>query len=203
MSEGGEVLTVGHSIHAVEDFLQLLSSNGVTAVADVRSVPASRFNPQYNRDPLTASLRRLGIDYVFLGRELGARSDDPKNYVDGKVQYARLASGRSYEHGIERVMKGCQSHRIAVMCSEGDPLDCHRMVLVAETLRSRGVHVAHMLPDGSMESHDAALSRLRRLHGMEEADLLHSVADLTAEALRRQELKIAYADPDTQELSKG
>jgi uncharacterized protein (DUF488 family) len=86
-----EVLTIGHSTHPIETFLGLLHQHGVTAVADVRSAPYSRFNPQFNKDALEHDLKEHGIRYVFLGRELGARSDDPSCYDKGRVQYGRLA----------------------------------------------------------------------------------------------------------------
>lgn len=87
----GQVLTVGHSNHAPEAFLALLTRHGVTALADVRSAPYSRFNPQFNRNALSASLADNDIAYVWLGRELGGRPDDPACYEDGAVRYDLLA----------------------------------------------------------------------------------------------------------------
>src|SRR4051812_25207752 len=95
------LLTVGHSTHDMEYFVGLLRLNNVTAVADVRSVPASRHTPQFNRDPLKRSLSSASIKYVFLGQELGARSEDPDCYEAGKVQYERLAKTKLFQSGIE------------------------------------------------------------------------------------------------------
>ena len=121
----GQILTIGHSTHDLDAFLRLLSENRVTAVADVRSVPASRFTPQFNRDAIKRALRDVDIKYAFLGAELGARSDDPNCYVNGKVQYARLAQTPAFAEGIERLRRGLATERIALMCAEQEPLDCH------------------------------------------------------------------------------
>ncbi len=100
------IYTVGHSTHTIERFLDLLERNGVTAIADVRSSPFSRHNPQFNKDTLTAELKKRGIAYVFVGKELGARSDDPSCYEGGKVRYGRLADTSVFKAGIERVLSG-------------------------------------------------------------------------------------------------
>lgn len=200
MNQAGTIFTIGHSTHEIETFLGLLSQHGISAVADVRSTPASRFNPQFNRDALKAVLAKVHISYVFLGKELGARSDDPTCYVDGKVQYDRLAKAPAYQAGVDRLKTGRTDHRIAVMCSEREPLDCHRTVLVAESLVGMGVPVVHILSDGGLEPHEATRSRVRELHGLAEDDLFHSADELVAQALSRQEDRIAYVDSDRGEV---
>jgi uncharacterized protein (DUF488 family) len=186
------IFTFGHSTHSIENFLYLLDQNQITAIGDVRSTPASRFNPQFNRDALTRSLKTVGIGYVFLGRELGARSDDPSCYVDGKVRYDRLARSPAFVGAIERLMRGRADQRIAIMCAERDPLDCHRTLLVGRQLVERGAEVLHILGNGEIEPHAASMMRLRGLFNLAEADLLHSGEDLLQAALKLQEDRIAY-----------
>lgn len=192
----GDILTVGHSTHAIDHFLDLLSKHGVTAVADVRSVPASRFTPQFNRDTLKRSLADLGIKYVFLGQELGARSDDRSCYINGQVQYGRLAQTEPFGEGIDRLLKGSATERIAVMCAEQEPLDCHRTVLVSRVLAERGASVAHIHGDGRLEPHDQTMLRLMSGFGLDQDDLFHTHEELLGEALARQEQRIAYVDKD-------
>ena len=199
MNPSGTIFTIGHSTHEVETFLGLLGQHGISAVADVRSTPASRFNPQFNRDALKSALARVNIAYVFLGKELGARSDDPSCYVNGKVQYDRLAQAPAYHLGIDRLKTGRADHRIAILCSEREPLDCHRTVLVSESLVAAGVPVVHILGDGGLEPHEATRQRLRELHGLADDDLFHSAEELVAQALSRQEDRIAYVDGDRRE----
>lgn len=192
----GEILTIGHSTHTIGHFLGLLANHHATAVADVRSVPASRFTPQFNREALKQSLAGVGIKYVFLGQELGARTADRSCYVNGKVQYGRLAQTVPFREGIERLLKGADAERIAIMCAEQEPLDCHRTVLVSKVLAERGTSVAHIHGDGRLESHGAVVHRLMSGFGLDQDDLFHTHEELTGEALARQEQRIAYVDKD-------
>jgi uncharacterized protein (DUF488 family) len=106
--------SIGHSNHPIDEFLRLLMTAGITAIADVRSRPFSRRNPQFNKNRLAATLAEHGIAYVFLGRELGARSEDPSCYEGGKVQYARLMATALFNSGIERVVAGAGKYRVAL-----------------------------------------------------------------------------------------
>ena len=196
MTDAPTVLTVGHSTHPIETFIALLEKNGVTAIADVRSSPYSRFNPQFNRESLTASLKEHGIRYVYLGKELGARADDPGCYVDGRVQYDRLARRAEFREGIERVKRGSRDHRIALMCAEKEPLDCHRTILVSRALEADGVPVTHILADGATEPHAATMDRLIDVAGLQRNDLFRSPEEIRAEALRIQEERIAYVEAE-------
>lgn len=187
------VLTIGHSTHEWERFLALLRQHEVTAVADVRSSPYSRFNPQFNREPLEAALKHADIAYVFLGRELGGRASDPECYVDGRVQYDRVARTPDFRQGIERVERGARDQRIALLCAEKEPLDCHRTLLVARALAERGLTVQHIHADGKLESHDAAMDRLLAAHQLAQTDLfLTSREDRIAKAIELQASQVAY-----------
>lgn len=194
MSIVNRVYTIGHSAHTIEAFLELLRKHDVTAVADVRSAPFSRFNPQFNKKTLQGTLAAHGIKYAFLGRELGARPDDPACYENGRVQYARLARTGSFQVGLNRVMQGASEHRIALMCAEKEPLECHRTLLVARALAAQGVEIAHILADGSLEPHEGAMTRLLDIAGLPQQDLLGSREQLIEEAMARQEQRIAYVD---------
>jgi uncharacterized protein (DUF488 family) len=188
------VLTVGHSTHSFDAFENLVKRHSVTALADVRSAPFSRFNPQFNKDVLECNLKLHGISYVFLGRELGARSSDRSCYENGRVQYARLARTDRFRQGVERVMRGAQRHRIALLCAEREPLECHRTLLVARALDEQGVSVAHILGDGGLEAHRDAMERLLDMIGLPHQDLFRSREELISHALARQEEKVAYVD---------
>lgn len=191
---GGELptlYTVGHSNHSFERFVGLLSANGITAIADVRSRPFSKRHPQFNKERLAAALAQRGIAYVFLGKELGARSEDPSCYENGKVQYGRLAAAPAFKAGIERVLAGAEKFRVALMCAEKEPLDCHRTLLVSRALESAGASVAHILADGNIEAQEKTMARLVDLVGLSKEDLFQG-NDLIAAACRLREDKIAY-----------
>lgn len=188
------MFTIGHSTHSAEAFLALLRAHGVEAVADVRSSPFSRFNPQFNREPLEQFLKTNGIRYVFLGKELGARSGDRSCYLDGRVQYERLAQTLVFQGGLDRVLQGAGRYRIALMCAEKEPLECHRTLLVAKVLAEHGQPVLHIHADGHLETHEAAMERLLDVTGVAKGDLFRSREQLIAEALGLQEQRVAYVD---------
>lgn len=198
MNNNSAVLTIGHSNHSLEAFTGLLAQHSVTALADVRSVPWSRFNPQFNKESLATTLAALGVQYVYLGHELGGRSNDPGCYEDGRIRYDRLAQTDRFREGIERVMSGIRKYYlIALMCSEKEPLDCHRTLLVAQSLIERGVGIKHILPDGQLEPHASTMQRLISRFDLEpkQHDLLHqqqSRDELIAEAVFRQAGRVAH-----------
>lgn len=191
---GHNVFSIGHSTHSAETFLALLRQHGVEALADVRSSPFSRFNPQFNREALEQFLKTNGIRYVFLGKELGARSEDRSCYLDGRVQYARLAQTPLFQSGLDRVLHGAARYRIALMCAEKEPLECHRTLLVATGLAARGQPVLHIHADGHLETHEAAMERLLDVTGLPKEDWFRSKEELLAEALARQEQQVAFVD---------
>ena len=191
------VLTIGHSNHTLEFFLELLTQHRVTALADVRSAPYSRFNPHFNREQFAKSLGATGIRYVFLGRELGGRSDDPSRYDQGRLRYERLAGTPGFHEGLRRVMRGAEEYRIALMCAEKDPLHCHRSLLVGHQLNERGVEVAHILADGRLEPHATTMDRLlAEFKLVPENDLFRRQGthdELVSEAIARQSDRVGHA----------
>ena len=187
------VYTIGHSNHEIRNYISLLKQHRVNAVADVRSVPYSRYYPQFNRENLIDSLRVHGIEYVFLGKELGARTDNPECYENGRVRYRLLARTRLFREGIEWVRKGSKHKNIALMCAEKDPLDCHRTILVARELVKVGLDIAHILADGQVERHNIAMKRLLEQLGMGgHRDLFLTEEQLMDKAYAAKERRIAY-----------
>lgn len=196
-TEKTSILTIGHSSHSIDGFVSLLKRYGVTAVADVRSVPYSRYAPQFNHDSLGNYLKLHSIEYVSLGRWLGARSDDPLCYDDeGRVRYDLLAESELFEEGIESVLRGADSRVITLMCSEGRPEDCHRGLLVAQQLvEVHGVEVCHILPDGRLQSHQDMLDMLADYDGQE--SLFADGREVAISVgLERQIRKVAYVNGD-------
>ena len=133
------IYTIGHSTHTIKKFIELLQRYGITAVADVRSKPYSQMNPQFNRETLKIELGLSGISYVFLGKELGARTKNKSCYCNGRVQYELLAQTEEFQTGLQRLQEGTRSYQIALMCAEKDPLHCHRTILVSRHLLKKGI----------------------------------------------------------------
>jgi uncharacterized protein (DUF488 family) len=194
------LFTIGHSTHTQGRFIALLKKHGVTALCDVRSMPYSRRNPQFNKENLERDLLAAGVSYVFLGKELGARSEDPACYEAGKVQYDRLAQTEIFRQGLDRIEEGMKKYRLVLMCAEKEPLECHRTVLVARHLEASSLVIQHIHADGSLENHEDALSRLLRRFHLPAHDMFRSRADTLADAYRLQEERIAYERRDVREL---
>ncbi len=159
------VFTIGHSNHSSERFVALLQGAGITAVADVRSIPHSRRWPHFSRARIERWLADAGIAYVFLGAELGGRPADPALLREGRPAYDLMAATPSFRAGLDRVLDGTRRYRIALMCAEREPLDCHRFLLISRHLHERGVRVCHILADGSIEPHETTEFRLLQQTG--------------------------------------
>lgn len=193
-SSNTELLTLGHSTHPIERFIALLKSAGATAVADVRSSPYSRYSPQYSKDALRKALSEAGIAYTFLGKEFGARSPDPSCYRNGKVQYSRLALSAPFTEGMQRIFEGLKRYRIAFVCAERDPIECHRALLVARAFSESGKSVAHIHFDGMLESQSNLESRLLVAWKLPDGDMFKSKEGFIEDAYLLQGEKVAYQD---------
>jgi uncharacterized protein (DUF488 family) len=194
MAGGDAVLyTIGHSNHSLEAFLALLKRHGIQTVADVRSQPYSRL-PHFQKEELERALKADGIDYVFLGRELGARRAETECYENGQAQYDRIAATKSFLDALDRLVAEARRSRVAMMCAEKEPLDCHRTILICRHLRRSGLAIRHILADGGGEEHPATERRLVKEMGITrtlfEPNLTH--AELVERAYDERARQIAY-----------
>jgi uncharacterized protein (DUF488 family) len=182
------ILTFGYGKRTLDDCLALLLRQDIGYVVDVRSVPWSRFKPEFSRDALDASLRRRGLTYIFMGAELGGRPEDPACYdIDGHVDYVACRHRPQFTRGVQRLIRAsANGYRVAVMCSEGRPEDCHRTKLVADVLCEHGVDVRHLDERDELRSHEEILDRLRT----SQLDLLGEEREYT---MRRSRKRYAQA----------
>jgi len=151
-----ETYTIGHGNMPMPEFMSLLVRYEIAAVVDVRSVPASRHVPQYDKGAIGHELEKRGIRYLYLADEevgncLGGRPKDPGCYVGGEVDYELVRQRPWYKLWISEVALYARKHRIALMCAEEDPYKCHRHHLLSQTLISQGMKVYHIRRDGSLE----------------------------------------------------
>jgi uncharacterized protein (DUF488 family) len=172
-----DIFTIGHSNHPVGHFLSLLGRHGITALADVRTTPYSRFNPQFRREALCAHLQAAGIAYVFLGAELGGKRQG--------VTHAEIAHSESFQRGLVRLREGSERYKVAFMCAEREPLDCHRTILVARHLKSPDLAIRHILADGRIEEHESVERRLVEQTGQTPPPLMAGDPQAWADAVER------------------
>jgi uncharacterized protein (DUF488 family) len=180
-----DVLTIGHSNSPADRFIELLQGAGVTVLADVRSVPFSRWCPWFSRQPLSDRLARETIAYLPMGDTLGGRPRDPRLYRDGVVDYDAMAQTPEFRSGLARVSDEVAREHICLMCAERDPLDCHRFLLIARVLAEQGWTLGHILGDGTIEPQVATEQRLLAIAGGGE-DLFGDAGQRLADAYRRR-----------------
>jgi len=149
------IYSIGHSNQPLDVLLGLLRQHRVGVLADVRSAPFSKYCSQFDKPALAAAVREAGLQYVYLGRELGGRPEGREYYdAEGYVLYGRRAASPEFLAGIERLERGRRQHRIALLCSEEDPAGCHRHLLIGRVLASRGIAVQHIRGDGRLQAAD-------------------------------------------------
>jgi uncharacterized protein (DUF488 family) len=157
------VFTVGHSNVSQEAFVALLKARNVEVLVDVRSAPYSKFVPHFNAAALKTAVTAAGLKYLYLGRELGGRPREQRFYdSSGHVRYDRIAESPQFREGIERLLRGIREHRVALMCNEEDPHECHRRLLVGRVLAERGVTVLHIRGDGRIQTETELAEAERR-----------------------------------------
>jgi uncharacterized protein (DUF488 family) len=171
------IYTIGHSNYEIDKFIQLLKGHDITAVYDVRSMPYSRYVPQFNQGSIKQSLIHTGIDYVYLGKELGPFSKDPNCCIEGIVQYDLIAQTKSFRDGLSRIKKDAMIYNLALMCAEKEPAECHRMILVCRHLRGENIEIKHILEDGSLEDNRDTEQRLMKILKISDEILFEEIED--------------------------
>jgi uncharacterized protein (DUF488 family) len=160
---GLRLFSVGHSNQELPQLVALLQRAGVTAVADVRSVPFSRRLRQFNKAELESALGEQGIAYLYLGDQLGGRPRSRDLYdADGRVNYERVRQTEAFRRGLELLLGSLDRHVTVMLCSEDDPLDCHRGLMITPALGERGICPRHLRKDGSVETTLEMEARLLR-----------------------------------------
>lgn len=151
--------TIGHSSHPPEHVVGLLRQHGIQVVADTRSAPYSRYSPQFDREALRELLAAAGVKYLYLGDAVGGRPRDQSCYdAEGRVLYGRVAELPEFREAVERLQRGADEFRVALLCSEEDPAHCHRRLLISRVLMGEGAEIRHIRGDGTLES-DAEVAR--------------------------------------------
>lgn len=192
------IYTIGHSTHKIEYFLELLKDHKVNCVVDVRSLAASRFNPQYNKKALANSLNEHDITYLHFGEEFGARQTDP-NLLDeaGRVDFDKVRNAEKFKNGIERLWQGVtKGYVIALMCSESEPLDCHRFSMISMALKD--FDVKHILKNNSVVNQTELENELLKMYSkkLPKSDLFQpriTTREQLKEAYRLKNREVAYS----------
>lgn len=191
--------TIGHSNHHLSRFIELLEMHNISLLIDVRSNPYSRYMSDYNKETIPGILSAHDINYAHLGEELGGRARDHTLMTDeGQTDYQKIMKTQLFKNGIKKVIKAIMAgERLALMCSEKNPLDCHRFVLVSRALSLKGVEVFHILETGELKGNEELENELLNQYKLnnKQATLFgerKTMADLIDEAYLMRGQEIAY-----------
>ena len=186
--------TIGHSNLSAESLVGMLKQRGITQVIDVRSTPYSRYVPQFNQNNIRLTLERNSTNYTHMGDALGGRPQDDRLYNrDGRANYELMAQEKTFQDGVRQVEQMAENSHVALMCTEADPLRCHRTLLVSQELASRGMNIIHLMRDDQQESHEETMEKLLALWKLlPDKDAGMTRRQLIEEAVRNQAAKVAY-----------
>ena len=148
------IYTIGYGGRTIEEFIGLLKKYEIDSLVDVRSVPYSRFYADFRKERLHDHLQSAHITYRFMGETLGGRPKDEACFVDGKLNAERCEEREWYQAGITALRALAQNQCVAILCSEKDPLDCHRSYVVGATLnKEEKSEVLHIGKAGQLKAH--------------------------------------------------
>ena len=149
----GKLFTIGHSTHSFDYFVNLLISRDINYLIDVRSTPYSRYVTAFNREVLKESLLHKNITYAYMGVSFGARQTNDSFFTDGYVDFEKVILSTGFVKSMDNVLDGLeQGNNIVFMCTEKDPIDCHRAIMVARGFSLQGVDVFHILANGELQT---------------------------------------------------
>ena len=188
------IFTIGHSSLGIIEFIQLLLANQIEFLVDVRSTPYSKLYPHFNRNPLEVSLMKNSIKYLFLGDSLGGRSNNVNDFSKGRIMYKKIAEKEEYMSSINTIIQNSSKYRIVLMCSEKEPLECHRTLLISRSIETLMVKILHIQRDGQIESQTETIQRLLKIWKLDTPNLFGEDSERIDEAFARQESKHAYFD---------
>ena len=180
------VLTAGHSNHGYQRFEGIIKSAGAQKILDCRSAPYSKRLPHFNRRPLQMALAAADVEYEWLGQALGGRPEGPHLYTaSGKANYPKMAAQPDYLAAIDTVTRATRTRSVMLLCTEEDPVRCHRALMIAETLSLAGYEIVHIRASGEHITHDQMLESLKSRHATGDRDT----------AILRQAAQAAYRKP--------
>lgn len=187
----GNLYTIGHSTIKVEDFINLLKKFHIDYLLDVRSIPYSKYAEQFNREKLDRELTTARINYRFMGTYFGARQKDINLYhKDGYLDFDKVRSSKEFIKRVDSVISGLEKNNIVLMCTEKDPFDCHRAIMVGRAFDLRGITLNHILHSGTLQSQ--AELNMRLLHHYFPVINESSLFDDESELSDDKRLSIAY-----------
>jgi len=194
------IFTIGHSTHTIDVFYNLLKTHSINVLIDVRSIAASSYNPQFNKEPFSKYLELNNIQYFHFAEEFGARHSDPDLLDDdGKVNFEQVRKSWNFKKGVEKLWEFIDKDKVVVlMCSESEPFDCHRFSMISFALSKEGFEVIHILKDNTTKTNEQLEFQLLKKYEkkLQKPDMFQpniTANDQLKEAYRLRNKEIAFS----------
>ena len=197
-----DLFTIGHSVHPLAYFLELLRKYAVDYVIDVRSIPYSEHASDYNKENIKNFLNDEKIGYAHMGKYFGARQEDSSLYTFDKnkekyyLDFEKVQKSPNFQIGFENILKGREKYKIAFMCSEKNPIDCHRAIMVGNAFFKKGCSVKHILDNGLIKDHSDLNNELLNKYfpNRSQGDFFCQTneKDLIDQAYQKRNIEIGY-----------
>lgn len=174
------IYSIGHGNKRIEDFIEELKSFNIFFLLDIRSKPYSKWSPHFNQNKLESELEKNKIKYVYVGDTLGGLPDDRTCYdYNGKVVYDYIKEKDFFKEGLKRLTTANEKHiRIAIMCSESNPSECHRSKLIGQELSKQKISIKHIVSKFKFKSQELVMAELTNGNGL--VDLFGNIKEFTS-----------------------
>ena len=156
-----EIFTIGYAGFEIDHFIKVIKEYQINSLIDVRSSPFSKYYSEYNKPLLQKTLQERGIIYRNYNREFGARQDDKMYYPNGYLDFSMFTRSMMFIEGMQKIIKAIPlGYRFVLMCSEKDPITCHRSIMIGKAFFNNGVSINHILSDGRIITQSEIETRL-------------------------------------------
>lgn len=195
-----KLFTIGHSVYDTYYFINLIKIYNINCIVDVRSIPYSKYSRQYNKDVIKNILKKNNIVYIYMGAEFGARRESKELYSkEGYLDFEKVVYDNDFLKGVERIKNGLQKgYNIAFMCTEKEPEDCHRCILIGRYFNDIGYQVINIIDEKNYKTQNVIEQDLLNEYFPERnqisliPDLNKSDEELIRDAYKLKNKKIGY-----------
>ena len=183
-----DIYTIGHSNYDLSRLVDMLNKYNINCVVDIRGIPYSKYNVQYNKEAIQKTLNDLGFTYIYMAKEFAAKRDSKISYnKEGYADFHKVINEESFKNGIERLKLGIsKGYRIALLGAMQEPVRCHRSILVGRYLRDNNINVKHILDDYSIASQEEIEEMLLNKYFSNRNQL--TIDDLIGNSLSNEEM---------------
>ena len=183
-----EIYTLGHSNYSFDKFIEILKKYNINCVVDIRAIPYSKYNTQYNKEFFQANLKKLGYTYIYMDDEFGAKRRTRNSYNDeGDADFDKVILEEDFKKGIERLKVGCaKNYKIVLLGAMQEPIRCPRAILLGRELIKEGFNVKHIMHEGDLKTQDELEEQLLEKYFEERNQL--TMDSLLGNAMSREDM---------------